>query len=124
MAITGNKFLGRATIRVDGQVWETAPGATLDVGGTKRNPVIVGKKVGFAEETAPGTLVCETALMTGMTLADLRNVTGATIIFEADTGQSFVISNAFITVPPTMKDGAGGNVSLDFAGDPAQEMAA
>jgi hypothetical protein len=117
------QFLGRATIRANGQVIETAKGASLDLGGVKRNPVISGRLVGYAEETVPAMVECETSLRPGMTLATWRNLVGATIIFEADTGQRYVIADAFITDPPTMKDGDGGNIVLKFAGPSAEEVA-
>lgn len=116
------QFLGRATIRANGQVIETAKGASLDLGGTKRNPIVSGRLVGWAEETVPAMLECETSLRRGQSLATLRDLTGATIIFEADTGQRYVINDAFITDAPTMKDGEGGQVTLKFAGPGAEEI--
>jgi hypothetical protein len=116
------QFLGRATIRANGQVIETAKGASLDIGGVKRNPIVSGRLVGWAEETVPAMIECETTLRRGMSLETLRNLAGATIIFEADTGQRWVISDAFITDTPTMKDGEGGQVVLKFAGPGAEEI--
>jgi len=91
------QFLGRATIRANGQVIETAKGASLDVGGTKRNPVTVGRVVGWAEESVPAMVEC-------------------------DTGQRYVINDAFLTDTPTMKDGEGGNITLKFSGPSAEEV--
>jgi hypothetical protein len=116
------QFLGRATIRVNGEVIETAKGASLDLGGVKRNSVVVGRVVGFAEETVPAVLECETALRPGMSLETLRNATGAVVIFECDTGQRYVMNDAYITETPTMKDGEGGNVTLKFEGPGAVEV--
>ena len=116
------QFLGRATIRANGQVIESAKGASLDLGGTKRNPVTVGRVVGYAEETAPAMLECETALARGMSLETLRNLTGATVIFECDTGQRFVIRDAFVTDTLTLKDGEGGNIAVKMSGPGAEEV--
>ncbi|MFN7305519.1 MAG: phage tail tube protein [Acetobacteraceae bacterium] len=116
------QFLGRATIRANGQVIETAKGASLDVGGTKRNPVTVGRVVGWSEETVPAMVECETTLRSGMSLETLRRLAGVTVIFECDTGQRYVINDAFLTDTPTMKDGEGGNVTLKFAGPAAEEV--
>jgi hypothetical protein len=115
------KFLGRATIRAAGAVIETAKGASLDIGGVKRNTVVVGRLVGHAEETAPSMVECETALGPGMSLDALRNLAGVTVVFECDTGQRYVINDAFLVDPPKMKDGEGGNVALNFSGPPAEE---
>lgn len=116
------QFLGRATIRANGQVIETAKGAALDLGGTKRNPVTAGKIVGYAEETVPATLECETVLARGQSLEWLRNLTDATVIYEADTGQRYVIRDAFTTDAISLKDGEGGNVALKMAGPGAEEV--
>ncbi|SMF85924.1 Phage tail tube protein [Tistlia consotensis] len=117
------QFLGRATIRVNGQVIETNKGASLDLGGTKRNPIVTGLKVGYAEETVPAMIECETSLAAGMSLEDWRNLVDATAIFECDTGQSYVIRDAFVTEAITLKDGDGGNVALKIAGPGAEEVA-
>jgi hypothetical protein len=116
------QFLGRATIRVNGRVIESAKGASLDVGGTKRNPVTVGRVVGWSEETMPAMVECETSLRSGMSLETFRNMAGVTLIFECDTGQRYVINDAFLTDTPTMKDGEGGNVTLKFSGPSAEEV--
>jgi len=116
-----NQFLGRATIRWNGNVIETNSGATLDIGGVTRDPIVTGMRVGFGEQTAPASLTCETSLMQGMSLDELRNITDATVMFECDTGQTYIIRNAFVTAPQTIKDGGGGNVTVNFAGPPAEE---
>lgn len=116
------QFLGRATIRANGTVIETAKGASLDLGGTKRNPVTAGRVVGFAEETVPATLECETVLAKGQSLEWLRTLTGATVIFECDTGQRYVIRDAFTTDAIKLKDGEGGNVAVNMAGPGAEEV--
>lgn len=116
------QMLGRATIRANGQVIETAKGASLDLGGTKRNPVTVGRVVGYAEETVPAMLEFETALVRGQSLETLRNLTGATVIFECDTGQRYVMRDAFTTDAITLKDGEGGNVAVKMAGPGAEEV--
>ncbi len=116
------QFLGRAKITANGTTIETNKGATLDLGGIKNNTVVTGTKVGRAEELVPATVECETSLEAGMSLEELRNLKEATVIFDCDTGQSYVIRNAFRTDTITMKDGDGGNVSLKVAGDPAEEL--
>lgn len=116
------QFLGRATIRANGQVIESAPGAALDLGGTKRVPVTVGNTIGYAEQTAPATLEFETVLKAGQSLDTIRNLKDATVIYEADTGQRFVIRDAFTTDTITLKDGEGGNVAVKMAGQGAEEV--
>ncbi|TXH32524.1 MAG: phage tail protein [Rhodospirillaceae bacterium] len=117
-----NQFLGRATVRWNGNVIETNSGASLDIGGVGRDTIITGTRVGFAEKTMPAILSCETSLEPDMSLDELRNIDDATVQFECDTGQTYVIRNAFLTDTPVVKDGAGGNVTLNFSGPPAEEI--
>jgi len=116
------QFLGRAIIRANGQVIDTAKGASLDLGGTKRNPVIVGRVVGYAEETVPAMIEFETSLRAGQSLETLRNLKDATVLFQCDTGQTFVMNDAFTTDAITLKDGEGGNVAVKMAGPGAEEV--
>jgi hypothetical protein len=116
------QFLGRATLRMNGQVIETAKGASLDTGGTKRNPIVSGRLIGYAEETVPAMIEGETSLAPGMSLEAIRAFRDGTAIFECDTGQRFIVADAFVTDTVTLKDGEGGNVTIKIAGLPAEEL--
>lgn len=116
------QFLGRAKISANGKTIETAPGASLDVGGIKNNTVVTGSKIGRSEELVPSVVNCTTSLEAGMSLDDLRDLKDATVIFECDTGQSYVIRNAFRTDTTTLKDGSGGEVTIVINGAPAEEL--
>jgi len=116
------QFLGRAEITLNGEVYDSAPGATLNLGGIKNNAKVYGNKVGRVEELEPATLTMEIPLAVGQSLATVRGLKDATVIFKADTGQSFIIRNAFRTDNISLKDGDGGNVAIAIAGDPAEEL--
>lgn len=117
------QFFGRATIRVNGEVIETAKGAMLDIGGVKRTSVkLSGGKVGWSEETESAKLEAETALEPGQSVAAIGRFTNAVVIFECDTGQRYVINGAFTTDPPTLKSGEGGNVTIKMEGPAAEEV--
>ena len=64
------QFLGRATIRANGTVIETNKGASLNVGGIRRNPIVTGQTFGYAEESVHATIECETSLGAGMQTLD------------------------------------------------------
>jgi len=49
-------------------------------------------------------------------------LTDAVVVFECDTGQRYVINDAFTTDTPTLKDGEGGNVTLKMEGPGAEEV--
>jgi hypothetical protein len=117
------KRLGKAFIKVDGKLLESMPGAKIDIGGPVRNPVVGNTQVhGFAESVKESTMECEISVGTDTSLDALRKIEDATITFEADTGQTYVIRNAWLTEPPVVTDGEGGKVPLKFAGPPAEEM--
>jgi hypothetical protein len=116
------QVLGRAIIRWGGRTIESEKGASLDTGGVRRNVVVYGRKVGHAEETAPAMLECVTALEAGAAVAEWNALKEATATFEADTGQVYVIRDAFLTEPLKMTDGEGGKVAFKLAGSPAEEL--
>lgn len=117
------QFFGRATIRVNGEVIESKEGATLDIGGTARKTVKVGRTVGYVESTAEAVVEFETALRPGMSLDRIRRFAGGTVIFECDTGQRYVINDAFTSDTPKMKDGEQSAVTIKMEGPAAEEVA-
>lgn len=117
------KKLGRAFIKMDGALLETMPGAKLDLGGFTREPVEGSNQVlGYAEKPKAAMLECEIAVGKMTNLEDFRQATDVTITFEADTGQVWVVRNAWLTEPPAVTDGEGGKVPLKFAGLPADQV--
>lgn len=112
-----------AYIKVDGRLLATMPGAKVDLGGRARSSVVGDNRVhGFTETLKPGMLECEISLSEGMSLDELRNITNATVTYEADTGQTYVIRDAFVTETLNVTAGEGGKVGLKFEGQPAEEM--
>ncbi|HEX7124682.1 MAG TPA: phage tail tube protein [Thermodesulfobacteriota bacterium] len=116
------RVLGRATIKADGQLLETKPGAKLDLGGVTRSSILSNSSVDFAEQPKQARLECEISLKGGMRLADLQKMRDVTVTFEADTGQSYVVRNAFLVDPPVITDGQGGQIPVVFEGPPAEEV--
>jgi hypothetical protein len=114
--------LGRVIIRVDGQIIDSMPGAKLTIGGVKRKPVLTGYNVHYAEEMEAATIECEVPLTSGMTLDVFRDMTSSVVIFEADTGQTWVIPDAFNEDNPQMTAKDGGNIKLKMTGSPSQQV--
>lgn len=113
----------RAYIKVNGALLSTLPGPKMGMGGNKRTPVMGDSKVlGYSETTEAGTLECAVPLTEGMSLAQLKDITDATLTYEADTGQTYVSRNAFVTDVLEVTAGDSGSVTLKFAGDPWEEM--
>jgi hypothetical protein len=118
-----NKRLGIAFIKADGDLLETESGATLDIGGVVRETVVGNSSVnGFFEKPKESELECTISVGPDTSLDRLRRIENATITFEADTGQTWIISGAWLAEPPTVQDSEGGKAKLKFAGPPAEEM--
>lgn len=112
-----------AYIKYNSILLPTMPGAKLDLGGRTRASVVGDNKVhGFSEVLKPSMLECEISLGAGLSLAQLQNITGATVTYEADTGQTYIIKDAFVVDPLTVTAGEGGKVTLKFEGQPATEV--
>ena len=117
------KLLGSADIVVDGDVLQTLPGATLDIGGAVRTARNGTRSVhGFSETIKEATVECEITLPEGYSVKRLHDVTGATISFQCDSGQSYVIREAWCSEPPKINDGDDAKVTAMFAGPPAEEV--
>ncbi|MDH4319872.1 MAG: phage tail tube protein [Desulfobulbaceae bacterium] len=117
-----SKRLGIATIKYDGKVLNSRPGASMDPGGIARKSVITDLNIGFSEELRQSKVECEIAYDKDTSLAELGQISGATLTFDCDTGQSYVIKDAWITDTPQLTAGDGGKVKLTFEGPAAEEM--
>ena len=62
------------------------------------------------------------SLVEGFSLAQIKDITNATVTYEADTGQTWVINEAFCADTLTVTGGDGGKVPVKFIGQPAEEM--
>lgn len=120
--MSGQRF-GKAFISVDGSLLATMPGAKLNLGGNERTPVVGDNAVlGFTEAPVAALLTCEISLGEGSSLETLRKLKGATVTFECDTGQTYVMREAFTTKALEISAGDAGKVSLEISGQPAEEM--
>ncbi len=115
--------MGRAFIKMDGSMLETLPGATLKIGGFARNTVVGSNAVlGYSESPEAAELECQISLGAGIALEDFRQAKAVTITFEADTGQTYIMSEAWLTESPSITQGDDGPVDLKFASKPAEEV--
>lgn len=102
------KITGKATIRVDGKELRTEDGASLNIGGQNRKSITAGgKHHGFQEEDVPCSLECNVYHDADLSLRWLSDITGATVMFETDTGKQFIVRDAFTTEPAVLDSKAG-----------------
>lgn len=108
------KVTGVATIRVDGREMPTERGATLNPGGVNRPTRMAGKRVFFNEEPVAPTLQCTVLHTEEIDLIDLNTITNATVLFECDNGQDYMLTGAFVTETNELNS-AEGQVRLNMA---------
>lgn len=108
------QLTGKATIRVDGNVLAAENGATLNPGGVNRPPERHGGDTFYVEEEVPPSLEASVLHTKDTDIMALSNITGATVHFEADTGQQFIMRGAFVTEPAVL-DASSGKVPLSMS---------
>lgn len=102
------QITGKAIIRVDGEEMRTEDGATLNIGGSSRSSKMGGgKNHGYQEEDVPCSMECNIYHEKDLSLRWLSDITGATVMFETDTGSEFVLRDAFTTEPAVLDSKAG-----------------
>jgi hypothetical protein len=118
------RFVGRATITVDGVELLSMPGATIDIGGVKRNPIVTDAGVvGHAAEPVPARVECQLSMDKDTRLAAQRDWEDVTVSFACDTGQRYVIASAFSENPPKVTAKDGGQIPVALVGPAAVENA-
>lgn len=105
------QIAGKVYISINGQRLRSKEGASLDIGGAAREPVISDSGVdGFTEKVAVPKVDCKISLTDDIKLKDLQAFQG-TLVFETDTGRVFTLQDAWRTNPPKLEKG---EVSLEF----------
>lgn len=100
------QITGKVVIRIDGAVLPTENQATLTLEGVNRAPERHGGQTYYSEEETPPMMECSVLIGKDTDISKLNNITTATVFFEADTGQQYVMRNAF-TTEPLAHDGSG-----------------
>ncbi len=116
------QYLGIVDISWKGQRIPVEKGAKLKLGGTKRNAVVQGRQVGFAEEFEASEITATTNLARGQKFLDLYAGGEGELQALCDTGQTYVWSDAFLTERPELTSGEGGKVELKWMAGAPEEM--
>ena len=116
------KSLGIVKIKIGGALLNSKPGATLDPGGPVRSAVESDQPGFFSETRRPARIECDLVVDSAFSADTLRRADDFTATFEADTGQVWVINQAYVVEPPVITGGNNGGAKLSIEGPPAQEM--
>lgn len=108
------KYTGIAYIHMNGKELPTKEGAQLTPGGVSRDPVVGSRVYGFQETPKEARVSCTIAQKPGVSLFTIKDLVDGTIVFECDTGEKFMLANAW----------CAGNCTLTSKGDIAAEFIA
>ncbi|MAZ33383.1 MAG: phage tail protein [Thalassospira sp.] len=108
------RITGVATIKVDGQEFPTERGATLDPGGVNRTTKMAGRRVYWVEEPIPPTLQAIVMHTEDIDIIEIGRIRDATVLFECDNGQDYMLTGAFTTESGQLNSGEG-QVRLNMA---------
>lgn len=111
---------GRAFIHIGGMRLASKEGAKLDLGAMERTAEIGDAGVlGYKEKPTVPYVECTIAHDAGTRLDEFANMVDVNVMFDTDTGRSFVLNNAWRAGKVEMTNG---EVSLRFEGMSCQEV--
>lgn len=98
-------------------------GAKFRPGGLKNNTVVYGRKAGRAQEFQESTATATTNLERGQRLGKLLDPGEGELQVLCDTGQIYVMRDAFLSGDiPDVTGGEGGKVELNWAAGAPEEI--
>lgn len=114
-----SKVTGIVYVKVDGALQRSKDGASLSLGGKERTPIVAQGRVHYVERIVPSECEFTLAHVAGDDLIGLHDKIDPTLEFLTDTGDTYVVRDAFSTTPPKITGGEG-DVPFVFNGAPAE----
>ena len=117
--------LGIVDIVWRGRTIPVEKGGKFRVGGMKNNVVTTGRNVSRAQEYQGSEVTATTNLESGQSLVSLLDASEGELQIVCDTGQTYVLYDAFLSDDrPEVTGGEGGKVELKWAGGTPEEILA
>jgi len=118
-----NQVAGKITISTASMgVLRSKPGATLDIGGNKRDPVEDDQGVaGYTEATVAPSIDATFTKKSGISVKAIGDITNEDISFEGDDGSHHILREAWCSEPPTL---SAGEIKAKFVGIKCDEVTA
>ena len=111
---------GRVSINIKGSRLTSKEGATLKFSNFSREGVAGDAgPIGFSEKTEIPEIECVIAHTAATRLADIEAMKDETVSFDADTGTSYVLRNAWCVGPMELSKG---EVKVKFQGLRCEEV--
>lgn len=99
--------VGIVAIWWNGQKYDCQKGSSLRLSGVRNVTQVAGMTAHRSQEFQAGEVKATTLLLKGQSLATFSPGDEGELQFKADTGQTWVSPDAFITDAPTMTDDGG-----------------
>ena len=118
-----NQVIGRAKVKVDGQLLATAGDTTFDPGGTTREPVPGDYEAGAFREAERRPAKLEISLLTnaGFSAPGWGAIVESTISVEFDNGQAWVMRGAYAEGTPSITTNDGKAKAVAYS-QPAEQV--
>lgn len=97
-------------------------GAKIKLGGFKQVPVLVQGKTKYSRQYEASEITATTVINRGQDPNDLWAEGEGELQCNCDTGQSFILPDAFLTNRPNMTAGEGGKSELAWSGGIAETL--
>ncbi|MGT2507911.1 phage tail tube protein [Cupriavidus basilensis] len=99
------QVMGRAYITVAAQRLASVPGtAKLNTGGVERTAQLSDAGgVYYTEKPVAAELECDILITQDTDILALNRTTDAVVLFQADSGQSYMVRNGFVVAPSTRR---------------------
>lgn len=109
-------LFGKAKVTADGQEMLVNDKSKLTLAGVKRHTVKGPRVYGFAEEVCEAMVDMTVFVDPNTDLDQINGMNDVTILFQADTGQSYVLPHAWLVDQVAAESAtSGGTVPLKFA---------
>lgn len=118
------QFLGIVDIVWKGRNIPVEKGGKFKLGGIHNKPVVVGRKVGRAQEFMQSDIEAVTVLERGQKVKELYTAEEGELQVFCDTGQTYVFPDAFLTDPREFTGDEGGKVTLKWSAGEYEELSA
>ena len=117
------QITGRAYVRVDGKQYPSRDGAVLKPGMVSRKPVVGADGVhGYVEKVLSPSIECSLSHNKELSIEELQNIVGATIMFETDTGPIYILREAWCDPESLDLTVGDGEVKVTFNGVAVEEV--
>lgn len=98
--------------------------AKLKLGGLKSNPIVLNRRVDYAQDFEPSEIDVTIVLEAGTSLVDLFDPAPGELQCTCDSGQTYVFADATLNVRPEATAGDGGKIPMKWFASEAQELIA